>query len=127
MTGRANSRADDELALWMLRERCAGRTSRAIGARIGLSQERVRVITSRIRNEDAAMSGEDVSGGYWCLPPPKIDPVEMQAMWRRGERIADIAERFGCSAPAVSKCAETLGQRRNARRRDVGENRAAWA
>ena len=65
MSGRDPTRADDELALWMLRERCAGRTSRAIGARIGLSQERVRVITSRIRNEDAAMSGEDVSGAYW--------------------------------------------------------------
>ena len=54
--------------------------------------------------------------------PKKIDPVAMEAMWHRGDRIADIAEAFGCSAPAVSKCAAALGLRRNERRRDAGDD-----
>ena len=53
--------------------------------------------------------------------PKKIDPVAMEAMWHRGDRIADIAEAFGCSAPAVSKCAVSLGLRRNERRRDADD------
>ena len=54
--------------------------------------------------------------------PKKIDPVAMEAMWWRGDRLADIASAFGCSVPAVSKCAVALGLRRNARRRDAGDD-----
>lgn len=49
-------------------------------------------------------------------------------MWHRGDRIADIAEAFGCSAPAVSKCAVALGLRRNVRRRmrAMTDETATW-
>lgn len=65
MSGRYPTREDDELALVMLRRRCAGISSTAIAAAIGRTGTSVRVTTDRIRRADAAESGEDVSGAYW--------------------------------------------------------------
>lgn len=65
MSGRYPTREDDELALVMLRRRCAGMSSTAIGDALGRTGASVRVTTDRIRRADAAESGEDVSGAYW--------------------------------------------------------------
>ena len=65
MSGRYPTRLDDELALWMLRQRCAGMSSGRIGAALGRTSESIRVTTDRIRRADAAESGEDVHGAYW--------------------------------------------------------------
>ena len=65
MSGRYPTREDDELALWMLRQRCAGMSSVGIGAALGRTSESIRVTTDRIRRADAAEIGEDVHGAYW--------------------------------------------------------------
>ena len=65
MSGRYPTREDDELALGLLRLRCAGVSSGTIGAALGRTSASVRVTTDRIRRADAAESGEDVAGEYW--------------------------------------------------------------
>lgn len=65
MSGRYPTREDDDLALALLRLRCAGLSSGTIAAAIGRTSASVRVTTDRIRKADAAESGEDVHGAYW--------------------------------------------------------------
>lgn len=65
MSGRYPTRADYDLALWMLRQRCAGASSGQIGKALGRTSASVRVATDRIRKADAAESGEDVTQAYW--------------------------------------------------------------
>lgn len=65
MSGRYPTREDDELALVMLRRRCAGMSSGQIGKALGRTSASVRVTTDRIRKADATESGEDVTQAYW--------------------------------------------------------------
>ena len=55
----------DEEALAMLRMRCAGLGATQIGARFGITRNRVRTITNRILDADRMESGEDVTEAYW--------------------------------------------------------------
>jgi hypothetical protein len=61
-----SSRDDDELALDLLRVRCSTTLpTPQIGAMFGITPERVRVITDRVRKADIAESGEaDAANGY---------------------------------------------------------------
>lgn len=52
------ARSDDERLLHMLRWRCEGHSSQAIGNALGMTPERVRVATQRVRDADYAESGE---------------------------------------------------------------------
>ena len=45
-------------------------------------------------------------------PPMKIDPVELDRMWREGALLREMAEAFGVSVPAVSKVGAALGHSR---------------
>lgn len=58
------TRADDERELALLDLRAAGYTSGEIGAHLGVKSERVRVLTNRIRDDHADLTGESVSG-WW--------------------------------------------------------------
>lgn len=63
-----DDRARDERDLFLVRARTAGELPTALGARLGISAEAVRTITTRIRNDDIAKSGEPpdvVAAGYW--------------------------------------------------------------
>ena len=61
-----SSREDDELALDLLRMRCStALPTPQIGAMFGITSERVRVITDRVRKADIAESGEaNAADGY---------------------------------------------------------------
>lgn len=61
-----SSRDDDELALDLLRMRCTtALPTPQIGAMFGITSERVRVITDRVRKADIAESGEaNAADGY---------------------------------------------------------------
>lgn len=52
------SRSDDEQALQMLRLRGEGQSSRLVAAALGVSAERVRVATQRVKDADLLESGE---------------------------------------------------------------------
>ena len=65
MNIRETTRADDELKLWMVRNRANGFSAGEIGKAIGMKNTLVRTITNRIRDADAAESGECVDGHYW--------------------------------------------------------------
>jgi hypothetical protein len=64
MPGRADRHEDERVLTW-LRLRCDGLSSPEIGARYGVTGERVRTATQRVREADAAESGEDVEEAYW--------------------------------------------------------------
>lgn len=52
------TRTDDEAVLAMIRLRCELRFSNRVAEVLGLSQERIRVATDRVRKADLAESGE---------------------------------------------------------------------
>jgi hypothetical protein len=60
-----STRADDERVLAAIRLRCAGVSMPKIGARLGMTTNQVRKSTERVRDADAAESGEQVRGAYW--------------------------------------------------------------
>jgi hypothetical protein len=63
---RNTPRSDDEIVLAAVRLRTAGHGAAAIGEALGLTPERVRVMTNRVLNADLAESGDaDVLAGYW--------------------------------------------------------------
>ena len=53
-----HARSDDEAVLQMLRLRGDGQSSRVVGAALGVSAERVRVATQRVKDADLLESGE---------------------------------------------------------------------
>ena len=60
-------RARDEQILLMLRLRTLGHSTRAIGERLGISLENVRITTNTIKSADLHESGEpDAGAGYWA-------------------------------------------------------------
>lgn len=65
MSGKSKARDDDERVLWMIRERASGRSSYDVAAQIDMTPTLVRTITNRVRDADAAESGEDTTGFYW--------------------------------------------------------------
>ncbi|MFD1913818.1 hypothetical protein [Halodurantibacterium flavum] len=69
MAGHAVTRASDELVLrWLSLRTDAQLDCNVIGERFGVSQERVRVATNRVRDADLDESGEDyeaVKAQYW--------------------------------------------------------------
>ncbi len=61
-------RTTDELHLAWLRARCRGLKSAVIASNFGVKPETVRIVTTRIRNEDMNLSGERpqlVLKEYW--------------------------------------------------------------
>lgn len=62
---REPTREVDELALEWVRLRSSGKTSAEVGAKYGVDQERVRVVTNRILNDDIKHSGFGVAAMYW--------------------------------------------------------------
>lgn len=52
------ARSDDEAVLLMLRLRGEGQSSRVVAAALGVSAERVRVATQRVKDADLLESGE---------------------------------------------------------------------
>lgn len=52
------TRAEDDAVLEMIRLRCALRISSRVSDVLGISQERIRVATDRVRKADLAESGE---------------------------------------------------------------------
>lgn len=52
------------LLAW-LSMRSRGVTSRRIAAKFGVTEERVRSATNRVKNDDVAHCGEEVLGAYW--------------------------------------------------------------
>jgi hypothetical protein len=63
--GRVSTRQDDEILLKLIAERASGRSSYDIAAEYGVTANALRTKTNRVRDDDSAMSGEDVSGAYW--------------------------------------------------------------
>ena len=60
------ARERDEQILLMLRLRTLGHSTRAIGDRLGISPQNVRITTNTIKSADLYESGEtDAEGGYW--------------------------------------------------------------
>ena len=56
---------DNEILL-MLRLRTLGHSTRAIGDRLGISPQNVRITTNTIKSADLHESGEaDAESGYW--------------------------------------------------------------
>lgn len=67
MSARAPQVSDATLLDW-IRRRVAGETAQQIARRAGVTQERVRVVTNRVRDADLAESGEPervVRAAYW--------------------------------------------------------------
>lgn len=58
-------RADDETALHMVKLRASGLSSFQIAQRLGTTNEAVRIATNRIRKDDEAHEGRDLSTHYW--------------------------------------------------------------
>ena len=59
-------RERDDTILLMLRLRTFGVSTRAIGERIGISPQNVRITTNTIKAADLYESGEpDAAAGYW--------------------------------------------------------------
>ena len=57
---------DNEILL-MLRLRTLGNSTRAIGDRLGISPQNVRITTNTIKSADLHESGEtDAAEGYWA-------------------------------------------------------------
>lgn len=56
--GRTATRDADELLLRLIALRCAGHSAARIGARYNMADTAVRTITNRVRDADAAESGE---------------------------------------------------------------------
>lgn len=56
--GRTASREADERLLHLIQLRCAGRSAAQAGARYDMTGTAVRTMTNRVRDEDAAQSGE---------------------------------------------------------------------
>ena len=57
---------DNEILL-MLRLRTLGHSTRAIGDRLGISPQNVRITTNTIKSADLYESGEtDAEAGYWA-------------------------------------------------------------
>ena len=60
-------RERDEQILLMLRLRTLGHSPRAIGDRLGISPQNVRITTNTIKSADLHESGEaDAEAGYWA-------------------------------------------------------------
>ena len=60
-------RERDEQILMMLRLRTLGHSTRAIGDRLGISPQNVRITTNTIKSADLHESGEaDAVVGYWA-------------------------------------------------------------
>lgn len=60
-------RARDDAILLMLRLRTLGHSTRAIGERLGISPQNVRITTNTIKSADLHESGEpDAAAGYWA-------------------------------------------------------------
>lgn len=60
-------RERDDAILLMLRLRTLGHSTRAIGERLGISPQNVRITTNTIKSADLHESGEtDAGEGYWA-------------------------------------------------------------
>lgn len=58
-------RERDERDLCMIRARHEGKLCKVIGEAFGVTDDRVRTITNRIRSADETQCGEDLSEAYW--------------------------------------------------------------
>ena len=61
----APTRENDERVIAWVRDRAAGKSPKQIAKAYRTFPEAVLVATDRVRDEDTAMSGEDITGFYW--------------------------------------------------------------
>ena len=64
MAGTTSTRQDDETLLEAIALRCDGVSSAVAGKALGMTRERLRTATNRVKDADA-QCGECIEGAYW--------------------------------------------------------------